>query len=327
LGLKLILFLLAGLLLAGCTALVDQRAATREAAAERAFPPLGRFVEVEGRRVHAVVSGSGPDLVLIHGLSGNLRDFTFSLVERLSSRYRVIAFDRPGLGYSDPLPARANSLTDQARVLAKAAGELGARRPLLLGQSYGGAVALAWAVSQPERQSGLLLVSAVSQTWEGGLPLFYQVTSSALGAQLAVPVITAFAGEERVDAALREIFAPQPVPAGYAGHIGAGLTLRRDTLRANADHRAGLKEEVAALRPSYGRITVPVEILHGTADRIASHAIHAEPLQRQLPNARLTLLPGIGHMPHHVAQEAVVAALDRLAQRAGRLSGGASVAR
>jgi len=318
LGLKFILLLLIGGLLAGCSVIVDRRASEREAEAERAFPPEGRFVTVEGQRVHAVVRGSGPDLVLIHGLSGNLRDFTFSMVDRLAERYRVIAFDRPGLGYSDPLPADANTLVDQARVLSQAAAELGAPRPLVLGQSYGGAVALAWATTQPENYSGLVLVSAVSQTWPDGLPFFYKVTSSTLGAKLAVPLITAFVSDGTVENALAEVFEPQTAPDGYSEHIGAGLTLRRETMRANADQRAGLKSEVEALVPFYPRIARPVEIVHGTADRIVGPNVHAVPLSQQIPDAGLTLLPGIGHMPHHVAQDAVVEAIDRAA---GRVAG------
>ncbi|APX88561.1 alpha/beta hydrolase [Brevirhabdus pacifica] len=315
-GLKLLLLLLSAALLAGCSALVDRRAAEREAEAERAFPPLGQMVEVEDLRLHAVVRGKGPDVVLIHGLSGNLRDFTFSMVDRLAERYRVIAFDRPGLGYSDPLPAEANGLTDQARVLSKAAAALGAKRPLVLGQSYGGAVALAWAATRPDSYSGLVLVSAVSQTWPDGLPLFYRVTSSRLGSQFAVPLISAFVSEATVNAAVAEVFEPQVAPPGYAAHIGAGLTLRRQTMRANADQRADLKPEVEALRRLYPGIRRPVEIIHGTADPIVPHDVHAIPLSQQIPGAALTLLPGIGHMPHQVAQDAVIEALDRAARRA-----------
>jgi hypothetical protein len=92
---------LAALALGGCAAAVDRRAAAREAAAEARYPPTGQLLTVGGRTVHAQVSGQGPDLVLIHGASGNIRDFTFDLVARLDDRYRVIAFDRPGLGWSD----------------------------------------------------------------------------------------------------------------------------------------------------------------------------------------------------------------------------------
>ena len=101
--------------------------------------------------------GSGPDLVLIHGAGGNLREFTFDLAGQLTDRYRVIAFDRPGHGWTDRLPGygglgstKGESPMEQAALLQKAAAKLGVQRPIVVGHSYGGAVALAWGLSQPE---------------------------------------------------------------------------------------------------------------------------------------------------------------------------------
>ncbi len=303
--------------LIGSVVYVGERAAQREAEAEAAYPPTGRIIDVGGTAVHAHVEGSGPDLVLIHGLSGNARDFTFSLVEKLKDNYRVIAFDRPGLGWSERLPKGAEAIGDQARLLQAAAAQLGAPRPIVLGQSYGGAVALAWALERPENLSALVLVSAGSQRWKGGLSGYYKLTSSKLGQRLAVPFLTAFVGQPRVEAALAEIFAPQDVPPGYGDYIGVGLTLRRASLSANADHRVSLKEEITRQQPRYPEIAVPTELIHGTADTTVPIDIHAIPLARQIAQANLVTLPGVGHMPHHVAEGEVRAAIDRAAARAG----------
>ena len=117
--------LIGALALAGGAVVVDRRAAAREAAAESAYPPEGQFVTVDGLRLHAVVAGSGPDLVLIHGASGNARDFTFDLVARLAPHYRVIALDRPGLGWSDDAGAKGLSPLAQGDLLRRAAAQLG----------------------------------------------------------------------------------------------------------------------------------------------------------------------------------------------------------
>lgn len=317
------LLALAGL--AGCGLLVDRQADRREARAEAAFPPEGRFVEVAGRRIHAVVTGSGPDLVLIHGASGSTRDFTFAFVDRIKDRFRVIALDRPGLGYSDraadgldaAFASEAESPAQQAVLLQDAAAKLGADKPLVLGHSYGGAVALAWALERPDNISGLAVVSGVSNPWPGGLGPYYTLNGSSLGDGLVVPLITAFAPKARVADAVAGVFAPQDAPEGYAEYIGTGLTLRRDTLRANTRQVNTLRPHIVDMAPRYGTIDVPVEIVHGDADDTVPFDIHAVPLSRQIPDARLTRLPGIGHMPHHVAPDAVTAALDRLAARAG----------
>ncbi len=307
--------------LAGATLAAAHLMAPRhEARAEAAFPPEGRFVEVDGVRVHAVVAGSGPDVVLIHGSSGSTRDFTFGLVDHLKDRYRVIVLDRPGLGYTDPLPG-GGSIADQARLLQKAAAALGAEAPVVLGQSYGGAVALAWAVHLPDTLAALVSVSSPSQPWEGGLPWLYRVNASWWAPYLAIPVFTAFVPDAYVRGQVRAVFAPQEMPAGFDDHIGADLILRRASLRANALQRAALLDEIRALQPRWPEIAVPVELVHGSADDTVPIEIHSEPLVQQIPGAVLTRLDGIGHLPQHVARDAVAAAVDRAAGRAGLVAG------
>ena len=293
------------------------RAARHEARAEASHPPRGRLLEVDGVTVHAEVMGAGPDLVLIHGASGNSRDMTFAFAPLLADRYRVIAFDRPGLGYTDRLNATGASIAEQAALLVRAARRLGAERPVVMGQSYGGAVALAWAVHHPGALAALVPVSAASHPWNTPLDPFYRVTASRLGSALVVPALTAYVPDARVSAALREVFAPQPVPEGYAAHFGPGLTLRRKSLRANAAQRASLLDEIRELAPLYPRIAVPTEIVHGTADSTVDPGLHSEALARRIPGARLTRLQGIGHMPQHVAAPEVAAAIDRAARRTG----------
>ncbi|MEL7257701.1 MAG: alpha/beta fold hydrolase, partial [Pseudomonadota bacterium] len=179
----------AAALLAGCAGLASKR----EQTAEETHPPIGQFVEVDGTRVHVWVDGSGPDLVLIHGAGGNLRDFTFDLAGKLTNRYRVIAFDRPGLGYTDRLPGygglnnvQGESPLEQAALLQKAAQKLGVKRPIVLGHSFGGAVALAWGLNAPKDTAALVLLGGVSNPWPGELGTFYDVTGSALGGATAV---------------------------------------------------------------------------------------------------------------------------------------------
>lgn len=311
--------LLAGgaLALGGCAALLDARASQREARAEARYPAVGRMVEVDGRSVHVHVEGSGPDIVLIHGASGNLRDFTFGLASRLAADYRVIAFDRPGLGWSDPLPDGRVGPVEQADLLRAAAAELDVRRPVVVGHSYGGAVALAWGVRAPEDTAALVILAGASHPWEGPLSLSQTLPSTTLGRLVINPVVAAFAGSDTVNGALRNVFSPQPVPEGYAEHVGAGLTLRRDALRRNAEQVAGLKPQLAAMAPLYPRLPMPVEIVHGTADRTVGLAIHGERLVADVPGAALTRLAGVGHMPHHSNPEAVIDAIHRAAARAG----------
>lgn len=294
------------------------RAAERAARAEAKYPPTGQFVTVDGGRVHADVAGDGPDVVLIHGANGNTRDWGFDVMPRLSGRYRLIAMDRPGMGYSDRVTTGfVDTPAQQATRLQRAAAALGADRPILVGHSYGGAVALAWALEHPDALSGLVLLGAASNPWKGGLGWLYAVTSTEPGGRTVVPLIAAYATCGFAQRVLDRIFAPQRPPPGYDAHVGIGLVLRPDTLRNNARQVNGLKPHIEAMVPHYPGITVPTEIVHGTADKVVGLSIHSEPLATQIPGAVLTRLPGIGHMPHHVAPDAVDAAIDRAASRAG----------
>lgn len=294
----------------------------RGAAAQ--WPPIGEFVTLEdGRRVHAFVTGEGPDLVLIHGASGNVRDFTFNFVDRVKDRYRVVVFDRPGLGYTDrandrvtgAFNASAETPYEQAAMLKEAADALGVDDPIVLGHSYGGAVAMAWALEHDP--AALVVVSGATIPWSGSLGAQYRVLGSSIGGALIPPIATVFATEKRIANVTEEIFKPQPVPEGYLDYVGPGLTLQLEAIRANARQVNTLHDAVSEMAPLYPRVTQPVEIVHGAEDSVVPPHVHAEPLDNLLPNGNLTMLPGIGHMPHHWAPEAVAAAIDRAAARAG----------
>ncbi|NYS24751.1 alpha/beta hydrolase [Rhodobacteraceae bacterium 2376] len=290
---------------------------SREGRARQATPPEGQFVEVNGRRVHAVVRGQGPDLVLIHGASGNARDFTFDMVEDLADDFRVIAFDRPGMGWSDRQEEIERSPQAQADVLRSAAAQLGVERPIVLGHSYGGAVALGWALRDPGNTAALVLLAPASHPWPGDLGFWYRVTASPVGRWLVLPAVSAFAPQGRAEDVIERIFAPDPVPEGYTDHVGLDLALRRSQLAVNAIQVNALRVHVEAMVDHYPQLTLPVEILHGTADTTVGMSIHSERLAAEVPGANLVRLEGVGHMPHHARRAETLDAIARAATRTG----------
>ena len=301
-------------LLAGAGLLATRRRIdARAARAEASHPPEGRMLDLGGQRLHVVERGAGPDLVLIHGASGSSRDFSLSLIDRLAARFRVLAFDRPGFGHSDPLPG--HGLREQADLLAAGAASLGAARPLLLGQSYGGAVAMTWAEALPA--AGLVTVSAPLLPWPGALDPWYRANAHPLPRKLLVPLAAAFVPESYVARQLAAVFAPDPVPPGYLAHLGMDLTLRAGQLAVNVAQINALHGELTRAAPRWPGLSLPVDLLHGTADSIVPASIHAIPLAPRIPGAVLTLLEGVGHMPHHARPDAVIAAILRAASRAG----------
>ena len=297
---------------------------------ETAFPPVGQFVEVTGGKVHYVQDGAGPDVILIHGAGGNLRDFTYDLMGRLTDRYRVTAFDRPGHGYTDRVPGIAtgafasdgDSPTAQANMLREAAQKLGVTDPIVAGHSFGGIVALAWAVGGLDQKTdqdakGIVSFAGVSMPWPDPLGAYYTVNGSALGGAIVVPVLSAVATDQIVTDAVAGTFAPQTMPDDYAAHLGAPLVLRPDSFRANVRQVNTLRPKVVTLSQRYPELTLPIEILHGTVDTTVPIHVHSREIVKIAPTVRVTELAGVGHQPHHADPEAAVAAIDRAAARAG----------
>lgn len=311
-------------LVVASVAVIQWRATVRERHAVAEYPPIGEIVTVDGVQVHYSIQGSGPDLVLLHGASGNLRDFTLGFTDRLEDRYRVISFDRPGLGHTGRIPGHGGpwsnseeSPLEQAALLRAAAAKIGVKNPIVMGHSFGGIVAIAWGLTAPEETAALVLVSAVAEPWPGELGWTYQVNGSVPGGALFVPLITAFLPESYVTSSIESIFYPQTAPENYAEHVGAALTLRRESQRANAQQVNASRPHVVEMQKQYGTLTMPVEAVHGDADTIVPLEVHARVLMGDLPDGALTVLEGEGHMPQHTSPEAVVAAIDRAADRAG----------
>lgn len=279
----------------------------------RRWPPLGKMLEVDGLPVHVWDEGAGQPVVLIHGASGNLRDWTFALAPMLSRSYRVLAFDRPGFGYSARLPSRGWDPRRQAAHLALATRQLTDQPPIVVGHSWGGAVAMGWGVNEPEAVRGIVSLAGATMPWGGSLSFFYTLAASDVTGGAVSSIVNAVISERRIASFLTSTFAPQSVPDGYPDYIGGLLATRPATIRYNARDLMNLDSMLQDQSARYGEIRTPVEILHGTADDTVHPQLHAEGMHARLPNARLTLLDGVGHMPHHARPEALSAAIARLA--------------
>lgn len=289
-------------------------------AAMRETPPSGQFLDVNGTQVHAHIEGTGPDLILIHGAGGNLRDYTFSMVDKLKGDFRVIAFDRPGHGYTQRIAQRAElgeTPAEQAALLSAAAKQLNVDNAIIAGHSFGGAVALAWVLNHPEQISGLVMFAGVSNEWEGELDSWYTTTTGFFGRNILVPTLSALASRKRLEGTTTGIFEPDPVPQGYLDHMGPALSKSTVTLQSTTQQVGFVKPHIVEMQKRYKDIKIPVEIVHGTADTTVPINVHARVLASQVKGANLTALPGVGHMPHHAAEPQAISAIKRAANRAG----------
>jgi pimeloyl-ACP methyl ester carboxylesterase len=283
---------------------------------EKALPPRGRFIDVDGARIHYLDKGSGPTLLLVHGLAGQMHNFTHSLLGKLMRDFRVVILDRPGSGYSTRPTEDWATISAQARVISRFCEVLGLERPLIVGHSLGGAIALALALNHPERVAGLALLAPVTHQPEHVPPPFdgMEIASPLLRRLIAWTLATPLSMVNR-DRALTTLFGPQPVVEDFATRGGALLNLRpKSFIGASGDVMAA-RSELAEMPARYQDLTIPVGILYGTDDRILDPALHGKGLAAKVTGADLEFIEGGGHMILITSADQAAAFIARMAQR------------
>lgn len=283
--------------------------------AERRYPPIGRFLDVDGVRLHYIERGWGDPLLLIHGNGTMIQDFTVSgLVDRLADRYRVIVMDRPGYGYSSR-PRQLWTPRAHARLFQKALARLGVEQAMVYGHSWGTLVAVALALEAPSLVRGLVLGSG-----------YYYPTLRADTFLLSPPAIPVIGDAMRytisplvaraiLPGLIKRVFQPAPVPERFEREFPKALMLRPLQLRAAAEDAALMTPSAMELERHYRELAMPVTIITGADDQIADVGRQSARLHRELPDSEFIALPGLGHMVHHLDPDSVAAAIDGTAQR------------
>ena len=284
--------------------------------AEQRVPPDGHHLEVEGARLHFVDKGSGPPIVMVHGLGGQIRNFTHSLAQLLQCDHRVIAVDRPGSGYSVAKAGTEPSIRDQGRLVARFIDKLGLEKPLVVGHSLGGAVALAAALAAPGRLGGLVLLAPLTQPMDQVPEAFRllqrdsRIGRAAVARLFGVPF-------GRLGRRFNEqlIFGPDPAPADFGTRGGGLLALRPGNLKAAMYEIAAARDDLEAMVPNYSSLKLPVSILFAREDNLLDPDLHGRRTAREIPGAVFEQIEG-GHMipvTHPEACERVIrAALARI---------------
>jgi pimeloyl-ACP methyl ester carboxylesterase len=295
--------------------------------AEREYPPSGQFVTVNGVRLHYIERGEGPPVVLLHGNVVTAEDFISSeVLDLIAKRHRVIAFDRPGFGYSDRPHGSAWSAGTQADLIRDAFAHLGINRPIVLGHSWGAAVALALGLNHPEAVRGLVLLSGYYYPTLRADVLFSALTAIPILGDLLRYSVSPFIGKLMLPLLLKGMFAPLPVPARFTKSFPRDMPVRPGQIRAQSQDGVAMIPVALSMRHRYKELSMPVVIMAGAKDRVVKDS-QAVRLHEELPNSILRLIPGVGHMVHYAVPDEVARAVEEagkpatISRRAERASG------
>jgi pimeloyl-ACP methyl ester carboxylesterase len=275
---------------------------------QHVHPQQGKTIDVAGACLNVVDLGprdaAGPPVVLIHGASSNLQSMQ-PLGDLLAKHHRVISIDRPGHGWSTRDDLKNSTPAMQARMIDAALEKLEVSGAIMVVHSLAGAVGALLALDYP-RVAGLAMLAPVAYPWPGGVGWYNKVVTTPIIGPLLAYTITLPLGLILSEPGARSVFAPQTMPAGFVRDSATPLLLRPREFLANAWDLVTLKAAVAEQAPRYGNIKAPVVVITGDTDSTVSANIHSRRLATAVPNAKLIMLPGVGHMVQYAAPDVVV---------------------
>jgi pimeloyl-ACP methyl ester carboxylesterase len=282
--------------------------------AERRNPPKGRFITIDGVRLHYLERGTGSPLILLHGNGSMIQDFESSgLIDLAAKSYRVIAFDRPGFGYSERPRSTVWTPAAQADLIKAALRQMGVADPLVLGHSWGTLVAVALALKYPHNIRGLILASGYYYPTGRADVLILSPPALPVIGDVLSHTISPLLGRLLWPLLLRKIFGPSPVPKKFAGFPEA-MAMRPSQIRASAAETALMIPAAYDFREAYGHLKMPVVIVAGTEDQVIEVQQSAE-LHRDIAHSTLRCIPSTGHMVHQTATADVMSAINMVASQ------------
>jgi len=285
---------------------------------EAANPNIGTLTDIGGRRMNALQLGAGPNadlppIVFIHGASGNLRDQVGAFREKLEGRAELLFVDRPGHGYSERGGPEDDLPDGQAAAIARLMEKRGIDKAIIVGHSFGAAIAASFAVLYPEKTAGLLFLAPATHPWPGGVAWYYNLTAVPVIGPLFAHTVSLPAGLTLIEAGTRSVFAPNGLPDDYIATTAPALVLRPSEFRANAIDVVRLNAYAARMAPRYKEIKAPTVIITGDSDDVVLEEIHSRGLQRDIEGSELLWVKGVGHKPDYVLNDLAIAALEKIA--------------
>jgi poly(3-hydroxyalkanoate) depolymerase len=251
-------------------------------AVQHRYQPRVRDVTLSYATLRVAEAGSGPPLLLVNGIGAGFQTW-WPLARRLSQSRRLIMFDAPGAGGSPQL-RRPERMPGLARLVVELCDALGETQVDVLGYSWGGVLAQQFAHDAPQRVRRLALAS----------------TTPGLGGRLPSPGVLALVSSPLPY--LSRTYLTAIAPLVYGGEWRSGAATAPRELARWLEHSPNLLghfQQLYAISwwtslPWLHRVTAPTLVLSGTGDPLVP-VQNAHLLARQIPHARLELIPGGGH--------------------------------
>lgn len=289
------------------------RAKTRQA--EKENPPTGRFLEVDGVRLHYTECGDGPPVVLLHGNGVYSIDFDASgLLERLSENHRLIMIDRPGYGYSERPRTTVWTPHKQAELLLRALDQIGVEQPVIVAHSWGTTVAVSMALSRPDSVRGLVLLGGYYYpSLRLDVPLLSPPAIPVLGDILRF-TISPLIARAIWPALSKQMFSPRRISPRFR-ELPVWMMLRPSQLRAGAAESAMMVPSAMVLKKHYAELSVPVALIAGSGDLMSDPSHNSVRLHGELQQSTLRVEPDAGHMIHYARPELVEQAVEEMSRQ------------
>jgi pimeloyl-ACP methyl ester carboxylesterase len=288
--------------------------------AELDNPPTGRFLEVNGVRLHYVERGSGEPLVLLHGNGSMIDDFDCSgLIDLAAKDYRVIVFDRPGFGHSNRPRSVVWTPEAQAELIRHALEQLAISNAIVLGHSWGASVAVALALKYPALVRGLVLASGYYYPTTRPDFIAMGVPSLPLVGDILSYTLSPLISRATWPLLMKKIFGPRSVPKKF-GAFPREMALRPSQVRASAAESALMIPNAFHLRNRYAELTMPVVIIAGERDKLVDIDTQSARLHSEISQSRFHRLPGNGHMIQQTATAQVMSAISEVTNSPTKLA-------
>lgn len=270
-------------------------------------PAGAQYATVDGVKIHfQETPGSGPGVIMVHGHPGTFLDWNY--VRAKLPGMRTIAIDRPGYGYSS---GGYISFDDQVKVVHDLATKLGMKKPIIAGHSYGGTIALAYALRYPKQTKAIVPVDpAVNPDALNSLDMIQAQFIKAMQVPVVRQIANATFNQLLLTASskpqVEQAFSPNPTNPDYEHQLKA-VNLKSSDLKTFANETLAFRDDVSSSTDRFSTITTPAWIVQGENDKLVSPA-DVKATAGQMKNAKLIMLSG-GHMQTWVHPAQVAAAI------------------